>query len=173
MDERNFLKSVSEAISDNKKSFVVPIASPTILDRIRFVLGLAKPYRRFKVKPLVIGKLAAISRIMLAIDATGIDAANVYEKAEAATAKYTWHLARMIAISVCKGRSPSKTLVKFFRDNLTIEDMTGAVALIRNQNDTITFLNGIVSLKALSLIEMMNPKVEETNKASTDTSEQP
>lgn len=161
---------MASALTDEARTFRVIVLHPTRWQKVLYKLKISRRYKEFKMKPLVLGKMVDISRLMIEIDTSGFTKNNIYEKASRLVISTSAIFAEIVAIAVCESRKPSKSDIKFLYDNLSVKQIAAAAGAVMQQNDLTSFLSGIASIKGVNILEA-NPEVVEESLASTESLE--
>ncbi len=139
-----------DAILEKGVDFDVELARPNWLHRI----GLLPKVRKFVIKPLYLGTLFRVTKLILEIDTDVLKEAdgNLHAIGVESIARHKDGLVRIVALAVTNGdREPPKRLVRFLDRNLTPKDLLRLVMLVVQQMEVRDFLACMVSIRQISL----------------------
>lgn len=131
--------------------FYVTVNNPNILHKI----GLLKKKHYFVLKPLVLGTLLRISKIMVDIKfKEQIDKENWQEQGIAAMAEHINALVEIIALAIRNDESKaSRKVIKILKKNATVTEMLAITSYVLGQMNVSDFMKSIISVKGMSLIK--------------------
>lgn len=122
------------------------------------------------MRPITLGNLVRISRLLLEMDTRDIDMGNILEANYKLIADHGLQLARMIALAVHNQRSePPDRLVHFIRDHFSARELAQAAGIVLKQMDLQSFMTTIISVKKMTV---MSPKEQGRLIASGEQSEE-
>ena len=153
-------KQAIDVILERGVEFTVTVAHPNILHR----LGIIPTEKHFTIRPLYLGALLRISRLVLEIDANVLKTAggNLHDIGVESIAKYKDTMVRIAALAIMNSdREPGRRLLRYLDRNLNVRDLLRILNLVVRQMDVKDFLACMVSMRSLNLLE--------TGKAIQDT----
>lgn len=147
----------------------IEILKPSLKEKAFIQLGIRKSYRSFTLKPIVLGKLIQISKLLLKIDMEQVDKSNlILETALLANAQ-GYALAEIIATALTTKKHASKKLIEFIVENVTVKDLQYLAMIVVSSLDVSDFLSTITTLTGINLLKSeVSPQREEII-ASTDS----
>lgn len=144
------LENVSDTILDKEVTLEVDIY------RTRWEKFLRKPEKRtFVIKPITLGSLIRISKLLLTVDLTLDDVQSLLQSTYHSMVDHGETIAKIIAIAIHnQPTEPPKSLVDFIINNFTAKEMFTTVSIILNKMDVTSFMSSIISIKGMSVLEM-------------------
>jgi len=126
--------------------------------------GFLPSKRRLTIRPITLGNLVRISRLLLEMDTRAIDMGNILEANYRLIADHGMQMARIIALAVHNQRTePPDSLVHFIRDHFTARELAHAAGIVLKQMDLQSFMTTIISVKKMTV---MSPKEQRRSIAS-------
>lgn len=168
MSEQNELQQTADAILQTGVTITVDVQARTWYERLLQKWKLQKSKRVFVVKPLVLGSLVRISKLLLSIDNSLLTKELLDEKQKFQLLnvnydlmqKHSEAMARIMAIAVTNSKAePSEQLVNFFLYNLTPAELRKVFGVVVMQLDVVGFTSSIISVRGLNVLEV-NPKTQ-------------
>jgi len=154
-------KKVADAMLEESFDFEVTVNAPGFLHK----LGLLPKSRVFSIKPLCLGSLVRISKILMDIEKFDLTR-PLMEIAPEQIVKHAKSLAEIIAIAVTNSPAPpSYGLVCFLYDNLTAAELFEVIERVKKQMDVADFLASIVSAKGMNVFQAATEATPETSGA--------
>lgn len=127
--------------------------------------------REFEIKPLTLGSLIRISKIILDIDPDLFNQERVLEAIYEAIDEHGPELARVVAIAFTNSRrEPAESLVSFIQESITTKQLREVITVIIMQMDVRSFMTSIVSIRGINLLTM---KTNPTDQGSQIASGEP
>jgi len=144
LSEKTVLKAVSDTVTSKAVSFDIDIRVKNIFGRVR------EKKKSFVVRPLTPSQLQRISKLIIDIDIDEITIARVFHLLR----DHARTCAEIVAIAVSESREePSDELIDLFFHNLDHADMDTALKIVLQQMEVVNFINTIVSIKSLNVLE--------------------
>jgi hypothetical protein len=168
--EKTILHSTAATVLQEPVVLEADIHGRTKLHRYLQQKGLAPVKRQLVIRPITLGNLVRISKILLGMDVQGkLDQNNVLESNYQLITDNAHHLAGIVAIAVHNQRSePPASLVRFIEHHFTSRELQHTVNIVLKQMDLLSFMNTIISVKGLTV---MSPKEQGSQIASGEQSE--
>jgi hypothetical protein len=144
LDEKTVLKQVADTITSKAITFEIDIRERTIFGRVK------EKKKSFVIRPLTPSQLQRISKLIIDIDIKDISVATVFHVLR----DHARTCAEIVAIAVSESREhPSDELIDLFFHNLDQADMDTALKIVLQQMEVVNFINTIVSIKSLNVLE--------------------
>jgi len=138
-----------DSILEEGVDFSVSVTNPGFLHRI----GLLKTKRTFVIKPIRLGTLVRISKILLSIDGEIETKESVLSASVKRMAAHAEQFAEIAALAVTNDeKPPSRRQIRFLLHNLSVRELLTLIQLVIRQMDVSNFLLCIVSVKGMSLM---------------------
>lgn len=187
MEEKKELQQTADALLGNGITITVDVQAATWYDRLLQQWKWRPAQRTFIIKPLVLGSLIRVSKLLLSIDNSLLtkdlleDRFGLFNANYALMQKHSGAMATIIAIAVTNTKAePSEKLVNFFLYNLTPKELSQLFAVVVSQMDVVSFTSSIISVRGLNVLESkdasatgagMNPQTQGSQIASGASSE--
>lgn len=184
--EKKALSETADAILQNSVTVTVDTPARTWWERLLVRVGLRKEQRVFHVKPLVLGSLIRVSKLLLSIDNSQFTSERINRRSEFLNLGYGLaeqhgqHMARIVAIAVTnEQKEPSDSLVNFFLHHLTATELQRVFGIVMQQMEIQNFIVSIISARGLNVLEEkdanapnagMNPATKGSEIASSNLS---
>ncbi|MBU7577197.1 MAG: hypothetical protein KAF40_03970 [Flavihumibacter sp.] len=118
--------------------------------------------REFEIRPLTLGSLIRISRIILSIDPEIFNKERILEALYGAADKHGTELARVVAIAFTNSRrEPADSLISFIQESITTPQLKEVLGVIILQMDVRSFMSSIVSIRGMNLLTMKTNPVDQ------------
>lgn len=164
MQEKETLSKLADVITEKPVKFRVNYVYPTPLEKLLIRLRVKKPYREFEIKPIVLGKLVEISKLMLAFDPSTVNLAKggLAREISRIAVEHGEQLAEIVALAVHPGKEVPQSLIEFLKNNLSHKALQEAATVVLNKLDVQSFLISIISLHGVQVLKTgMSPQKEE------------
>ena len=145
------LQQSADAILEKPVIISVDDPATTWPEKLLVKLRLRKEKRVFHVKPLVLGSLVRISKILLSIDKSKLTKEALENKQELFNInfelmqRHSLQMAEVVAIAVTnEKKEPSKDLVNFFLYKLTAKELMAVFTVIMQQMNVQDFISSII-----------------------------
>lgn len=149
MEEKKVLKATVDAVTDQTITFDLDIQPKGKIDAYLQKIGLRPRKRSFEIKPLTLYQLQKISKLLLPIELEFTPNGILQMMLNHGRA-----CAEIVAISVTASRqTPTNALIDLFFHSLSKKDMETAINIVLQQMHTLDFLNTIVSIRSLNVME--------------------
>ncbi|HEV7333240.1 MAG TPA: hypothetical protein VGN63_19550 [Flavisolibacter sp.] len=174
MTENQTLEHAADSLLHEGVTITVDVKPVDKIESALQRIGWMPKKRSFTIKPLVLGSLVRISKLMLSIDKDAINKDSIQDRFKLFNTNYelmekhSRQIAEVIAVAVTNTKAaPSRETVEFFLYNLTPQDLMRVLTIVLQQIDVESFTASIISMRGLSVIET-NPQTDQTekNKAS-------
>jgi hypothetical protein len=163
MDEKKILSNLADNLVDEKTRMKIDILEAGFFERLAIKMRLKKAYREFEIRPMVLGKMVQISKLMLSFEPGSVEYdGGVHPIIKLATV-HGESLARIIAICVHPGRKVPESLVQFFLDNLQLADLQKAAAIVLSKLEIQNFLLSIITLNGIQILKKESKSVVSLN----------
>jgi hypothetical protein len=151
------LEKVSDTILESPLTITVDVNPRNGLHRRLQQWGITPLKRVFILKPIKLGVLIRISRILLSINMTLPDTQKILEVNYEAIDRHGEKLARIIALAIHNSREDANPrLVKFILDNFTLKEIKSVLSLVLQQMDLTSFMSSIISIKGMNVLGMQD-----------------
>ena len=120
----------------------------------------SKKVHVFELRPLSLGTMIKISRILVSIPEGLFDGKpNLKQLAASTVVEHGEQLAQMIALAlVNRKEDPPVSMVNLILHNMTASDILGVCQAVFTQMDTHSFLRSIISIRGINMLTEMNPQ---------------
>lgn len=117
-----------------------------------------KVTREFEIRPLTLGSLIRISRIILDINPEIFKSETVLEAVYGLADKHGRELSKVVAIAFTNARmEPAESLITFIQESITAKQLREVLSVIIRQMDVRSFMSSIVSIRGINLLTKTNP----------------
>jgi hypothetical protein len=172
LDPRQVLEQASDAVIDKSMTIHVDVNPQSRLDAWLIKKGIKKKKRSFIIRPIYLGSLIRISRILLSIDLSTYNAKDLNSNYEMID-RNTGHVARVIAIAIQNNKhEPDVGLMRFILNNFSTADMMSVLTVVVKQMDLLSFMSTIVSIKGMNILEKSTAGVKSAGKSETSPTDQ-
>lgn len=111
--------------------------------------------RDFEIRPLTLGSLIRISKIILDIDPDILKQDSVLQAVYKIADQHARQLARVVAIAFTNTKAePPESLVDFIEDNISVKQLREVIQVIIIKMDVTSFISSIVSIRGINLLTM-------------------
>lgn len=115
--------------------------------------------RTFYIKPVTLGNLSRISKLLLEINVEGFDPGKFLESNYELLDKHGKAIAEVVAIAITNTKAyPSKELIDFIRFNLNAKDLLKVLGIVLKALDVSSFTLSITLIKGLNVLEKSEKK---------------
>lgn len=150
---QNILQQKADAILDTPVPIRIPIHARNKYESILQDLNIKPKEKIFHVRPLCLGSLIKISRVMLGMDISVLKDINVMESSYRAIAGHADAMIRVVAIAlVNREEDPPQDLLDLVRREFTSKDLATTLSVILSQMNISSFLNTIISVRGLNVL---------------------
>lgn len=158
--QKETLKRVSETTLQEPIELTVDVNPASSLHARLQKWGLLPKKRVFVMRPIFLGSLIRISKVLMSVDMKIPDGTNgkpdgatLLDANYQAIIQHAESLARIVAMAIDnKDREPSGKLVKFIVRNFTTAEMLGVLAHVLKQMDLTSFMSSIISVRGLNVL---------------------
>jgi hypothetical protein len=165
----SLLIDVGQTLTSEPIVFKVQIVNPSIREKVLIKLKRMKPYREFKVKPLVYGKLIQISTELLKMNLSALETENLQRACYNILRDFHSNYAHILAIALTPGKRPSESIKEFLIDNTTPEEILHLCNIIVQKMDLQNFLRTIGCFQNFRVMQAPSPMNQEELKKETST----
>ncbi len=157
--ETNFketLSTVADATLAQPITMEVDVIPQGWLHKLLQKWGVRDKKRVFTLRPITLGNLMRISRILLEIDIKKIldSGVNFLEGSYQAMDQHSEKLAEVVAISITNRKDkPSRRLIEFICNNFTSTELVGVISIVIKQMNVSGFMTSIISIRGLTILE--------------------
>jgi len=150
-EEKKVLKNVADTILQEGIDFYVDLNRLNILHRI----GLRPKSVKYIIKPLYLGTLIRISKLMVDISLPEkIKQEDWNMKGIEMISKHSELLVDVLALAIHnRPGQPSNKTKRTILNNCTPEEIYAILTFVLHQMDVANFMKSIISIKGMSLIE--------------------
>lgn len=150
MEENEVLSRVSDAVLQQAVTFEIDILPGSRMHAWLQRIGWLKRKRGFEIRPLTLGQLQKVSKLIISINADLVTITS--DAVLKMMIEHTRTCAEIVAIAVTPSRhTPSKALIDMFFHNLSKEDMSLALQIVLQQMNVTNFIITIISIRNLSI----------------------
>jgi hypothetical protein len=148
------LTEVANTLLEKSVTIEVDILNPGWFEKFLIKRGWKKPKRTFIIKPLCLGSLIKISKLILEIDVSIIGEKNYQEVGYKLMKGYSHVLAEIVAIAIINAKTdPPKELTSFLLHNLSAKELLSISMLVLKQLDTSSFIASIISIRGVNILQ--------------------
>lgn len=151
-DDKLIQRTALDAILNEGVDFTIKVANPSLLHK----LNLRPLERQFILKPLVVGSVIRITKVMLDMEfpEEKVSAEDFVKQSISLMNTNVPKFVEIIAYAITNQETnPSVSLLKFLKDNLTQQEIMSLLSIIVEQLNIKDFMSSIISLKGVSLIK--------------------
>lgn len=125
-------------------------------------VGVMPKKDKYVLKPITMGSLIKISKLLIEIDMNLFDMKNFLESSYQAIVKHGETAARVVAIAIHgrPGEVPEQ-LVESVLNNFTTKELQATMSVILGQMNVQDFMLSIISIKGMNVIQMSQQLQEE------------
>lgn len=157
---KEIIKQEADALIQEPITLTIDIPAKNRVHKLLQQKKILPVKKVFQVRPLVLGSLIRISKLLADIDVAKIDKEKFAEVSFELMQGHSETMAKIAAIAVTnEKKEPSKALVNFFLYQLTAKELFSVVQIVLKQMDVQSFLLGIISVRNLNVIET-NPETQ-------------
>ena len=154
------LSHAAETITDKSVEFTIDVRPRSQMHALLQRVKLRPIVKKYNIQPIVLGNLQRISRLLLTIspDKQKIQAGELMDEIYRTADQHGRVMAEACAIAIQNNRQePSKALIAELEDNLTAKEMSTLLAIVVKQMDLVNFMNSIISIRGLNVLESALP----------------
>lgn len=147
------LEKVSDAILEQPMTITVDVIPQNWYQTKLQQWGITAKQRVYQLRPLTLGTLIRISRILLGINMALPDRDRILEVNYETIDKHGEKLAKIIALAIRNNRQEAdKGLIRFILQNFSSKEMFGVLGLVVQQMDLTSFMSSIISIKGMNVL---------------------
>lgn len=166
MEEKQILNDAADTLTSKPITIEVDIIHKTWIDKLLIKLKRRSNKRTFEMHPVNLGSLIKISKELIDIDMKLFDGNNLLESNYILIEKYAEKMARIIAIAVVnKKDDPPNSLIQFFLNNLTANELFKIASIVLQQMQLADFMHTIISIKGTNVLQMTSASVTSANES--------
>lgn len=159
MNEKEVLSQASDTILQEPVTLTVDVRPTGTIHRLLQKWSLQPAKRTFHVRPLTLGTLVRISKLLLAIDVKSVDDLKALGANYQLMGGHGKAIAEIIALAVTNTKArPAKSLIDFFLHNLTPQELVAVLLIVVKQMDIQSFSLTIVLILGLQIQKETSPK---------------
>ncbi len=149
------LTRTAETITSKAEGFEITIVPQNRLHAWLMRKGWRPAKKQYELKPIVIGNLFRISKLLLTVDPGKIfTGGNMLENSHRLVVEHTDTLIDILAIAIKNTQAePDKGLKKLIRENLTAKEILTLLSMTLRQLDLQNFISSIISIRGLNVLE--------------------
>lgn len=154
------LEQVSDATLEQPVTITVDVIPQYWLEQKLQQWGLLPKKRVFTLRPIYLGTLIKISKILLSLDLklpetdAGNSGGKLLEANYQAIEKHGESLAIIVAYAIRNtNRRVDRRLVRFILQNFTSKELMGVLSLVLKQMNLTSFMTSIISVRGLNVLE--------------------
>lgn len=149
------LTDVSEAYLEKTIKLSVDVAPANKWHAYFQKRNWAANTREFEIRPVKLGSLVKISRILLGISDGVLVFANPLASTYDAVVKHHRDIATIIAIAIVnREKDPPESLVRCIINNFSTKDILRCLAIVLRQMDITNFTQSIISVRGMNLLKV-------------------
>ena len=154
LDPKKITREAVDTILQEGIDFFIEYNNPNWFVRKGILPKVFKKERHFVINPIVTGTLIRISKIMADMEfVETINRDDFMTKGLDLMAKDSEQLIDIIAFAITNSeKKPSKGLIKFLKQNLTMDEVVQITTFVLKQMNVVDFMNSIILIKGMSLI---------------------
>jgi hypothetical protein len=153
MIENDVLSSIADAVTEETIKFKIQLREKSRLDELLIKLKIKKPYKSFELKPITLGKMIQISKLLLSIPVETIRLKEDFDAVYKLGDKYGETIAKIISIAVHPKKDTPASLPRFISDNLSQTEIRGLSFLVLKSLNISDFVSTIVTLKGIQILK--------------------
>jgi hypothetical protein len=153
MEENQILQQVADTITEQSVKFIIKKNNAPLLERILIVLKIKKPFNEFELRPITMGKMIQISKLLLSIPTDDLKLSNDLDRFHKLVCDHGDTICNMIAIAVHPGKHVPASLPQLIKDNLNAVDAQRLSYLILSKINVSAFIATIVTLKGVQILQ--------------------
>jgi hypothetical protein len=161
MEKNKILAEVADTVIAKAIEFEITIQPRNWLHRWLQEKNLRPTKKRFSIRPIVLGSLLRISKLLLTVDTRNLQkiSLDVFHRFVDGNVE-TCIEVLAIAVHNCR-TEPPRSLKNLLRDNVTPAELAKLLQLVLHQMDLRNFTNAIISIRGLSVLDNDEPKKSE------------
>ncbi|HZF64203.1 MAG TPA: hypothetical protein VEZ55_06960 [Chitinophagaceae bacterium] len=160
---KEILQKVPDVVTEKAIQFDI-----TILPKNKFhgqlqKYRLAPTKQSFSIRPLVLGTLYRISKLLLKIDVNGFQESGTLSLAYQLMKEHSSTVINIIGLAITNSKQlPDKKLLELIRFNLSSDECVTVLSFVLKQMEVTSFIQSIISIRGLDLItpKEMNPQTQ-------------
>jgi hypothetical protein len=162
INEEAILAGVADTATDRPIEISIDIFPSNRLHAFLQAKGISPKVKKYNIRPITLGNLIRISKLLLGIDMTIFNRSSIMESNYQLIDKHTRQLAEIVAIAIHNSRhAPSESLINMVVDNFTCKELLGTIHIILKQMDISNFMSSIISVRGLNVLD--RTKAEEVS----------
>lgn len=170
MERKDALRAAGAAITQKPVRITVTIPPSGKLHALAQFIGLMPKSQTFQVRPITLGNMIRISSLLVAIDD---DIANTIKKGFDSVTKYGDKIVEAVSIGLHNQKSePPDYLKSFVANNLTAPELADVLAVILKQLHIQDFINSIVLIKGLNVLDLTS-RIQQGSQIAPGESSEP
>jgi hypothetical protein len=152
MKHTDTLMQVADTVTDAPIKVTVDVKPQNRMHALMQRIGLKPKVKVFQLQQITFGNLIRISKILVGIDG---DIMTIIKDGYKSIDAYGPFLSRIVAIALHNKKSwPPDSLSDFIDTNITSAEMADIFAVILKQMNVQGFLNSIILIKGVNVLEM-------------------
>lgn len=164
MEHKETLHQVSETTLEQPDRIEVDINPTSRLHALLQKWGIAKKKRVFILKPIYLGSMIRISKLILTMDITipkegeGRTTRDVLEANYHSIIQHGETLAQIVALAIQNSKEePKKELIEFIMRNFTSSELVNVLILVLKRMNLSNFMTSIISVRGLNVLGSQTP----------------
>jgi hypothetical protein len=154
INEESILAGVADTATDRPIEINVEILPANRVYAFLQAKGLYPKVKKFIIRPITLGNLIRISKLLLGIDMTIFDRSAILESNYLLIERHTRQLAQIVAIAIHNSRQePPESLVNLVVDNFSSKELLGTIHIVLKQMDISNFMSSIISVRGLNVLD--------------------
>lgn len=156
-NEKETLQQVSDTTLEQPVTITVDVEPQGALHKILQKWGVLPKKRVFVIKPIYLGTLVRVSKLILSLGIKlpdkNSDTASLMEANYQAIADHSYTMAEIVALAIQNNRqSPDPKLIAFVMNNFTAREMMTVLTVVLRQMDLKNFMSSIISVRGLNVL---------------------
>lgn len=160
------LKLVADTTLEKPFELTININHGGFIERLLQKWGIRPKKRVFNLRPITLGNLIRISKLLLEIDENLLNTPKIQQALYVALEKHGDLIAEVIAIALVNSKAgPSSTEIALIRNELSAVELKTVLSVVLNRMNVESFFHSIISIRGLNVLES-EPRKEPKKKVS-------
>jgi hypothetical protein len=165
----NTLAKASETVTAEPVTFNITLVPQSRLHGWLMRKKILPCRRSMEIKPVVLGNLLRISKLLLTIDTDKMQKGNLLDVSYHLAGQHADTIAEILAIAIQGNKNkPGARLISLIKQNLTAKEILYLLTLVLQQLDLTNFISSIISIRGLNVLDR-GEKTKPENEVSPST----